>query len=207
MLLFDNMFVCRNGYPLFAPISCTISQGEILTLRGASGLGKTTLLTALIQPVEGVTLHGKIFLDGEVMDPALRLSGESQTIFQEPVLFPHLSIGANVGLPLGHLSPLVRRQRTEQLLCKVGLAGTIDDDPMALSRGQMMRVSIARSLGPQSRVLLMDEPFSALDPITRDAVKKLLFDEIETQRAYGLLVTHTDDDQPEEGEIICLTPI
>lgn len=205
MLLFDKIFVSRDGRPLFAPISSSILPGKILTLRGESGLGKTTLLNALIQPSENVILHGTISLDGEVIDPEIRLSAESQTIFQEPVLFPHLSIGANVGLPLGHLARLERRQRIEQLLRQVGLSGTTDGDPMALSRGQMMRVSIARALGANSKILLMDEPFSALDPMTRRAVKSLLFDAIQKHGSHGLLVTHTDDDQPEEGEIVCLT--
>ena len=206
LLSFDNVFVSRNGFPLFMPISCSILAGTTITFRGVSGLGKTTLFNALIQWSEDVTLHGKIRLNGRGIDKATRLRKLSQTVFQEPVLFPHLSIGANVALPLGHLNRSEQRERVRTLLSKVGLADRVDDDPMALSRGQMMRVSIARALAPNPRILLMDEPFSALDPKTRCEVKALLFDTIKECDTYGLLVTHSDDDQPKDGEVICLMP-
>jgi ABC-type nitrate/sulfonate/bicarbonate transport system ATPase subunit len=82
----------------------------------------------------------------------------------------------------------------------------IAGDPFQLSRGQMMRVSVARALAPHPKVILLDEPFSALDALTRQQVQSALFDQIKADGGYGILVTHHSEDRPPDGECVCLTP-
>ena len=140
------------------------------------------------------------------MDPIERLAPYSQTVFQDPLLFSHLSIGANIALSLNRYDQARRTARIIALLEQLGLAGMIAGDPFQLSRGQMMRVSVARALAPHPKVILLDEPFSALDAVTRQQVQSALFDQIKADGGYGILVTHHGEDRPPDGECVCLTP-
>jgi len=167
MLIFDNVSVKRSGRSLFEPISFALKPGQVFTIQGPSGLGKSTLLQALIQPEDSVELSGQVTMDGRAMDPIERLAPYSQTVFQDPLLFAHLSIGANIALSLNRYDQAQRTARIKALLEQLGLAGMIAGDPFQLSRGQMMRVSVARALAPHPKVILLDEPFSALDALTR----------------------------------------
>ena len=204
MLIFDEVFVKRAGRGLFRPVSFAIQPGEIMTLQGESGLGKSTLLNALIAREPGVEFMGQITLDGHQMDADARLSAESQTVFQEPLLFPHLSIGANVELSIHRCDGIARKARVDQLLDQLGLQGMATQDPFQLSRGQMMRVAVARALAPHPRVLLLDEPLSALDTETREQVKQVIYEQVRHGGAYGILVTHYPDDRPIGGDMMCL---
>ena len=205
MLIFDEVFVKRAGRELFRPISFALQPGEIVTLQGESGLGKSTLLHALIDQEPGVEFKGQITLDGKRMDAETRLSAESQTVFQEPLLFPHLSIGANIELSMHRCRGTAHRVRVDQLLKDLGLSGMATQDPFQLSRGQMMRVAVARALAPRARVLLLDEPLSALDTETREQVRQVIFEQVRQDEAYGILVTHHSEDRPVGGDVVCLT--
>ena len=205
MLIFDDVFVRRAGRVLFQPVSFSLPPGEIVTLQGESGLGKSTLLHALIAQEPGVELMGQITLDGHQMDADARLSTESQTVFQEPLLFPHLSIGANIELSMDQCSGITRKARVDRLLDQLGLQGMAIQDPFQLSRGQMMRVAVARALAPHPRVLLLDEPVSALDTQTREQVKQVIYEQVRHDGGYGILVTHYPDDRPIGGDMMCLT--
>ncbi len=206
MLIFDNVSVKRSGRSLFDPISFAVKSGQIFTIQGPSGLGKSSLLQALIQPEDSVELSGQVTIDGRVMDPTERLAPCSQTVFQDPLLFSHLSIGANIALSMNRFDQAKRTLRITALLEQLGLAGMIAGDPFQLSRGQMMRVSVARALAPHPKVILLDEPFSALDALTRQQVQSALFDQIKTDRGYGILVTHHSEDRPPDGDCVCLMP-
>lgn len=206
MLTFDKVTVSRNGKPLFLPISVSVSPGEILTVTGASGLGKSTLLHALIQPSLDVELLGTVYFDGNIMDQTHRLSSFSQTVFQDPLLFPHLSVGSNIALSINQLCSSEREKRVHHLLSDMELPGLANHDPFQLSRGQMMRISVARALAPNPKILLLDEPFSALDHRTRDRIRDRLCDQVRIHLSYGVLVTHQPEDQPSEGPCVCLTP-
>jgi len=206
MLIFDEVSVSRAGRQLFQPVSFALEPGKIMTLEGESGLGKSTLLHALIDQESGVEISGQIILDGNPMDPSNRLSAESQTVFQEPLLFPHLSIGANIELSMHQLQGASHRDRVNQLLNQIGLSGMAEQDPFQLSRGQMMRVAVARALAPHPRILLLDEPLSALDSETREQVKHLIFEQVRHDAAYGVLVTHHPEDRPQGGDMVCLMP-
>ena len=205
MLIFDDVFVRRAGRGLFRPVSFALQPGEIMTLQGESGLGKSTLLHALIDQEPGVEFMGQITLDGHQMDVDARLSTESRTVFQEPLLFPHLSIGANIELSMHQCAGIARKARVDQLLDQLGLQGMATQDPFQLSRGQMMRVAVARALAPHPRVLLLDEPLSALDTETREQVKQVIYEQVRHDRGYGILVTHHSEDRPIGGDVMCLT--
>jgi NitT/TauT family transport system ATP-binding protein len=140
-------------------INLSVAPGEFVCLLGASGCGKSTLLnltSGLDQPTSGtVTTNGR---------PAL--------MFQESALFPWLTAGQNIALALKYAGVPRRRTkaRIEELLDLVRLSGHADRRVHELSGGQRQRVALARALGQDSKVLLMDEPFAALDAITRDVM-------------------------------------
>jgi NitT/TauT family transport system ATP-binding protein len=144
------------------PVDLALSPGEITALVGPSGCGKSTALR-LLAGLETPTR-------GEVRRTTRR--GESAVVFQAPTLAPWLSARDNVALPL-ELSGVARREarsRAEAALDRVGLAGAAGARPAQLSGGMAMRVSLARALVTEPRLLLLDEPFAALDEITRRAL-------------------------------------
>jgi NitT/TauT family transport system ATP-binding protein len=149
----------RGRGRVLGPVDLTIGEGEIIALVGPSGCGKSTamrLLAGLEQPTRGV-----------VQREAGR--GETSLVFQAATLAPWMSAAANVALPL-ELSGLDRRTaraRASEALARVGLAGVDTSRPAQLSGGMAMRVSLARALVTRPRLLLLDEPFAALDEITR----------------------------------------
>jgi NitT/TauT family transport system ATP-binding protein len=161
-------------------ISLDVRRGEFVCLVGASGCGKTTLLNI----VAGLDKQGAGTVAVKGGSPAL--------LFQEAALFPWLSAAGNVELPLrfARLPATERREEVARLLATVHLAGFGDKLPHELSGGMRQRVALARALAQHANVLLMDEPFAALDAITRD----LLHDEVERLwQATGLtiiFVTH-----------------
>ena len=206
MLQLRDVTVLRDDRALFQPISVTIEAGSVMTCMGASGLGKTTLLSALVSSTPGLILSGEVLLDNERRPQTAPLLGVTQTVFQDPVLFPHLSVGANVALSIARHGQTEQRQRVRVLLDALGLGGLAEADPMTLSRGQRMRVSVARALFARPRILLLDEPIRALDADTREDVKAVVFQAVAEYSMMALLVTHQDDDRPETGALVCLTP-
>jgi NitT/TauT family transport system ATP-binding protein len=151
----------RRGRAL-GPFSLAVASGEIVALVGPSGCGKSTALRLLA----GLEAPSR----GEVLRTPRR--GETAVVFQAPTLAPWLSARANVALPL-ELAGAARdqaRARAAQALARVGLAGAEAARPAQLSGGMAMRVSLARALVTDPKLLLLDEPFAALDEITRRAL-------------------------------------
>jgi NitT/TauT family transport system ATP-binding protein len=150
-----------NGTQAIAQLDLDIRAGEFLTLLGPSGCGKSTalrLIASLTQPSRG-----------KVSWQTVRQPGDIGFVFQEPTLMPWATVEKNVALPLGLRGTTGNdiRSRVAASLERVGLAGYEHAYPRELSGGMKMRVSIARALVTNARVLLMDEPFAALDEITR----------------------------------------
>ncbi|WP_293905753.1 ABC transporter ATP-binding protein [Phenylobacterium sp.] len=148
--------------PALGPISLSIGAGEAVALVGPSGCGKSTALR-LLAGLEAPTR-------GEVVRAPGR--GETAVVFQAPTLAPWLSAGANVALPLelAGMAKAEARRRADAALARVGLAGAEAARPAQLSGGMAMRVSLARALVTDPKLLLLDEPFAALDEITRRAL-------------------------------------
>ncbi|HEX7759595.1 MAG TPA: ABC transporter ATP-binding protein [Caulobacteraceae bacterium] len=164
------------------PISFAVGAGEIIALVGPSGCGKSTALR-LLAGLEGPTR-------GTVRRAAGR--GETSVVFQSPTLAPWLTAAANVALPLD-LSGTPKgegRALAREALAAVGLAAAAQAKPAQLSGGMAMRVSLARALVTQPKVLLLDEPFAALDEITRRALADDILELWRQRRPAIVFVTH-----------------
>ncbi len=161
-------------------VSLSVAPGEFVCLIGASGCGKSTLLS-LVAGLDAPTA-------GTISTGGRRVG----FMFQEPALFPWLTAVQNVELPLraNGVGKAERRQRARDLLDSVHLAGFADKRPHELSGGMRQRVALARALAQDADVLLMDEPFGALDAMTRDLLHELLEGIWRRQGFSVLFVTH-----------------
>lgn len=174
-----------NGVHAIEAISLTVDPGEIVAIVGGSGCGKSTLLRA-ISGLDAPS-HGRVLLDGaRITAPHDKIG----IIFQEPRLLPWLSIADNVGFGLDGRPKRERKARVEDALARVGLTEKAAAWPRELSGGQAQRVAIARALVPRPEVLLLDEPFSALDAFTRIDLQDHLLDLWDDSRPTLIVVTH-----------------
>ena len=171
-------------------IDLTIAQGEFVSLIGPSGCGKTTLLR-VIADLEPIT-SGQVLVNGLTPHDA-RLARAYGYVFQAPALFPWRTVLGNVMLPLqiqGRDKAAAEAIAREQL-GRVGLTGFEKKYPWQLSGGMQQRVSIARALGFEPKILMMDEPFGALDEITRDGLNDQLQQLWQRERRTVVFVTHS----------------
>ena len=174
-----------NGTIAVRDVTLTIGAGEILSIVGGSGCGKSTLLR-LLSGLDHPTV-GTVEVDGTPIvgpHPAVGI------VFQEPRLLPWLTVENNIGFGLAHLSRAERRDRVHTVLKRVGLSDYGSRWPRELSGGQSQRVAIARALVTRPSVLLLDEPFSALDAFTRVELQDHLLEIWEDTRPTLVLVTH-----------------
>ena len=180
----------RGPVQALGPLDLDVTPGEFLVLAGASGCGKSTLLRLIAgfeQPTEGrVTVSGRPPVPGQ----------SAGVVFQQPRLFPWRTVGGNVDLALTYadVGKADRKAARDGLLGRVGLAGTADRKIWEISGGQQQRVAIARALAAPTSLLLLDEPFAALDALTRERLQ----DDIravshETGRT-SVFVTHSADE-------------
>jgi sulfonate transport system ATP-binding protein len=178
-----------NGVHALERFSATIHLGEIVAIIGGSGCGKSTLLRA-VSGLDPAT-SGSVTLNGVTITAPHAKIG---IIFQEPRLLPWLKVADNIGFGLRDLAADARGARIAHALTKVGLTEKADAWPRELSGGQAQRVAIARALVPQPEVLLLDEPFSALDAFTRRDLQDHLLDLWAEARPTLVLVTHDVDE-------------
>jgi NitT/TauT family transport system ATP-binding protein len=180
-----------RAHEALVDVTLDIEFGEFVVLLGPSGCGKSTLLY-LIAGLEDPT-SGMIMARGErVVGPA----PERSLIFQEASLFPWLNVWQNVSFGLGiRGAPVEERKETaRRVLSRVGLAQAVERRPDELSGGMRQRVAVARALAVQPEVLLMDEPFAALDVQTRVKMQGFLLDVWDASKASVLFVTHHMDE-------------
>jgi NitT/TauT family transport system ATP-binding protein len=173
-----------------AHIDLTVREGDFVSLIGPSGCGKTTLLR-IIADLERAT-SGAVTVNGMTPDEARRKRAYGY-VFQAPALYPWRTIERNVALPLEVMGfrPDDRRQRVARNLERVNLSGFEKKFPWQLSGGMQQRVSIARALAFDPALLLMDEPFGALDEIVRDKLNQQLLDLWGATKKTVVFVTHS----------------
>jgi osmoprotectant transport system ATP-binding protein len=197
-----------QGRRLLDGISLSVEEGSTTVLLGRSGSGKTTLLRTvnrLITPTSGhVLVNGIPVEDVDLID----LRRGIGYVIQETGLFPHFTVERNVGLvqEAKGCAPAERVERSKQLLTGVGLDPHTFAQryPHQLSGGQRQRVGLARALAADPRILLMDEPFGALDPLTRGEMQEMLGSLLRQLRKTVLLVTHDLDEALYLGDRIVL---
>ena len=172
--------------------SLEIGRGEFVALLGPSGCGKTTLLRLIAgfeAPDAGVvTIGGAVVAGGAWVPPELRHVG---MVFQDYALFPHLSVSRNVGYGLPRKG---RDGRVAEALERVGLADHGGRYPHELSGGQQQRVALARALAPEPSVVLLDEPWSNIDPVLRSSMRDELAAILRSTGVTVLLVTHEQEE-------------
>lgn len=181
----------KSQVKVYDDFNLKIEQGESLVLIGPSGCGKSTLLyllSGLLQPTAG-----EIKVWGEPVKGARQ---KTAFILQEYGLFPWLNVEQNVslGLRVRHMNKGKYREMTEDMIQKMGLEEVKHNFPSQLSGGQRQRVALARALTLQPDLLLMDEPLSALDALTRERLQTLLLEIWQEQKLTTVLVTHSIDE-------------
>ena len=186
----------RGAPPVIENVNFSVDEGEIFALLGPSGCGKTTTLRIIggfERPDEG-----RIVLNGsELSGPGRHVAAEKRGIgivFQDYALFPHLSVTQNVAFGVRRVSRSERLRRVEDVLRVVGLSGYGARRPGELSGGQQQRVAIARTLAPNPPLVLLDEPFSNLDALLRQATRQEIRAVLKRAGMTAVLVTHDQEE-------------
>lgn len=194
MLQLKNIKKVYNGVPILNGISLDIGKGEIVSILGPSGSGKTTLLNVILGLAE--LDGGQILFDGEDVSGTPMQRRGFNIVFQDYALFPHMTLYDNIayGLKLRKTSPEAIRGKIEPMLKMLKLERAVKKYPSQLSGGMQQRAAIARSLVLENDLLLLDEPFSALDAM----VKVDLSEELkELQKQFGITMIMVTHDQEE----------
>lgn len=208
MIQFKEIVKKYRNKTIIKPFSLDIEPGQLIVFIGPSGCGKTTLLkmiNKLIQPTSG-----KIFVNGKDISSmdAIELRRNIGYVIQNTGLFPHMSIKENLELipKLKGEDPVSIAKKTEELLNVVGLNPKefIHRFPKELSGGQQQRVGVARAFSTDSDIILMDEPFSALDPVTRSSLQDELVQMQKELNKTIIFVTHDMDEAIKIADKICI---
>ena len=192
MLAVDGLTVRYGALAAVAGVDLSVADGEVLALLGPSGCGKSTLLRAVagLEPAAG----GAIRWDGtDLVDVPVHKRGFG-LVFQDGQLFPHRDVAGNVAFGLRMRRMDNRAERVAELLELVGLAGYEKRKVTELSGGEAQRVALARALAPRPRLLLLDEPLSALDRALREQLAMDLAGLLRVAGATALVVTHDHDE-------------
>jgi ABC-type nitrate/sulfonate/bicarbonate transport system ATPase subunit len=187
----DLVKAFATGHRAVDGVTFTVPAGEIVVLLGPSGCGKTSLLrlvAGLIEPTEGWITLDNARISGPGKDRGM--------VFQSYTLFPWLTVQDNVefGLRIAGMAAAQRRETARRFITQVGLNGFEQLYPKQLSGGMMQRVALARALANDPAVLLMDEPFGALDSQTRSLMQELLLDIWQSSHKTVLFITHDIDE-------------
>jgi NitT/TauT family transport system ATP-binding protein len=190
-----NLFQSYAGRPILERVNLTVKEGEFISIVGASGCGKSTFLRLLL--AEEQPTRGTIRIEGR--EPATEPGRERGVVFQRYSVFPHMTVRENIvaarAFPtrFGRLSRSARneaRTRAQATLDRIGLGHMGDAYPSALSGGMQQRLAIAQALTARPRILLLDEPFGALDPGTRLSMHYFLMELQRDTKMTIFMVTH-----------------
>lgn len=188
MLAAEHLFKYYDGKPVMEDVSFTLGRDETLAVVGPSGCGKTTLLYLL----GGLTAPdaGRVRLEGS---PVARPASDISIILQDYGLLPWRTVIDNValGLKVHGVGRVERRERARRQLAELGITGRDRDYPVNLSGGEQQRVAIARAFVTEPRLMLLDEPFSSLDALTRERLQRTLLDVWRKREIPYVLVTHS----------------
>jgi osmoprotectant transport system ATP-binding protein len=205
---FRNVRYEASGRTILSDLSFKVPAGETLILLGRSGSGKTTalrLINGLLMPSSGQVWVGGRSVSG--WDP-IDLRRKTGYVIQESGLFPHFTVERNIGLVPSLLkwSEAERSTRVRELLEQIGLpfAEFGHRRPSELSGGQRQRIGVARALAARPGLMLLDEPFGALDPVTRLELQRQLLDLRERERVTSIFVTHDVREALKLGTLIAL---
>ncbi|MBU0874408.1 MAG: ATP-binding cassette domain-containing protein [Alphaproteobacteria bacterium] len=198
----------RHDAPIKLDVQLTLARGRTLALVGPSGTGKTSILRAiagLLAPRDGqISVNGQSWLDTQAGIHLRARDRHVGFVFQSYALFPHMSARHNVMEALLDLPPAQRQTRADALLAQVHLDGLEDRRPHQLSGGPQQRVALARALARDPQVLLLDEPFSAVDHPTRRALHRLLAELRARTDIPIILVSHDVRDAADAADEIAL---
>ncbi|OAH09370.1 ABC transporter ATP-binding protein [Streptomyces jeddahensis] len=192
--------------PVLRGLELTVPPGALAAVLGPSGCGKTTFLrivAGFLHADAGTVRLGDRILGG----PGVHLPPERRRIGivpQEGALFPHLSVARNVAFGLTGVERTERRRRTEEMLDLVGLAGYGDRMPHELSGGQQQRIALARALAPRPQLVLLDEPFNALDSALRAGVRSDVRAALRATGATAVLVTHDQQEALSTADLVAV---
>ena len=208
MIEFQHVTKSFKDNKVLSDISLTIEDGELVAIIGSSGCGKTTtlkMINRLIRPTKG-----KIFIDGKDIEDMNKVEMRRSIgyVIQQAGLFPHMTVRENIELiqRLEKKNDEEIRKNTDYLMDMVGLEGEefLDRYPNDLSGGQQQRVGVARALANNPKIILMDEPFSALDPMTRVSLQDELIALHEKVDTTIVFVTHDMDEAIKIADKICI---
>ncbi|URZ07930.1 ABC transporter ATP-binding protein [Clostridium felsineum] len=208
MIELKNIYKKVNGRTILNNVNITINKGELVTLIGPSGCGKTTTLKMINRLITQTS--GEILIDGNKIEKenTIKLRRNIGYVIQQTGLFPHLTVEENIGMIMNieKIDKDKISRKVEELLNLVGL----DPEsyrykyPTELSGGQQQRIGIARALAMDPEVILMDEPFSALDPITRNQLQDEIFSIHQNLKKTIVFVTHDMDEALKLADRICI---
>jgi len=208
LIEFKNVNKTINGKTILEDINITIEKGELVVFIGPSGCGKTTtikMINKLLTPTSG-----EILINGDkVQDKnTIKLRRNMGYVIQQAGLLPHLTIGDNIGL-IPSMEKMPKKEIKDKVIELLNLVGLnpedfIDKYPNELSGGQQQRVGVARALVMDPEVILMDEPFSALDPITKNQLQDEIFNIQQNFKKTIIFVTHDMDEALKLGDKICI---
>ncbi|MFD9522496.1 ABC transporter ATP-binding protein [Streptomyces sp. NPDC059979] len=195
-----------SGVPILDGLDLTVPSGALAAVLGPSGCGKTTMLRILAGFLHADA--GTVTVGGRVLaGPGIHLPPEHRRIGivpQEGALFPHLDVARNIAFGLNTLNRADRRPRVEEMLELVGLAGFGTRMPHELSGGQQQRIALARALAPKPQLVLLDEPFNALDSALRTGVRADVRAALKATGATALLVTHDQQEALSTSDLVAV---
>lgn len=193
MLRLENISKSYDGNIILKNINLEIEKGEIVSILGPSGSGKTTLLNLILGLTEAD--DGKIIYDGEDMTAVPMEERGFNIVFQDYALFPHLNAYKNITYGLRNKPDISSQDEVEDLIRLLGLEEHLDKKIEQLSGGQKQRVALARTMVMKPKILLLDEPLSALDGVIKESIKNRIKTIAKEYHLTTIIVTH----DPEEA--------
>ena len=195
-LILQSVKIVLESKVILDNVNLKIDTGEIVSLMGSSASGKTSLIRS-IAGFHNIT-SGAIQIDGQIVDDSIRRSDVAirnvGVIFQDLALFPHLTVRENICFGLNNIDSAKRQNRAKKLEGLLSIENITDRYPNQISGGQQQRVAIARAIAPKPNLLLLDEPFSALDYELKDNLMNDIMKLIKSENITAILITHSAEE-------------